>query len=221
MNLFLTGLALCHGVIPSFDTKMNKMIYESQSPDETALLEAAEQNAFKLLTRTKKNMEVEIMGSIEKFEILSTIEFNSTRKRMSIIVKNGDGIRLYSKGADNIMMERLDPLSNDANMVTKTMDTLIEFSNIGLRTLVVGYRNLTQEEYEHFEVVYDAAECSLVDREEKIDEAANTIETGLTLLGCSAIEDKLQDKVPETIDNLLQVIDNIDIGRYKILASYW
>ena len=136
MNLFLVALSLCHGVIPALDEKTGKMIYESQSPDESALLQAAEQNSFKLKLRSKKEMQVEIMGVVEKFEVLLSIEFNSTRKRMSVIVKNGDGIRLYCKGADNIMMARLDPNSNQ-EMLKKTEAMLTVFSNVGLRTLVI------------------------------------------------------------------------------------
>ncbi len=202
MELFLTCLSVCHGVIPAWDERSNRMIYESQSPDETALLQASEQNGYCLKKRTKQVMEVEIMGTVQRFEILTVVEFNSTRKRMSIVVRHEGVIYVYCKGADNIMMARLGD-HNDSNMVKKANDALIEFSNIGLRTLVIGYRTLTPEEFEHFKKVYDEAECSLVDREERISEASDLIETGLTLLGCSAIEDRLQDNVPETIDNLL------------------
>jgi phospholipid-transporting ATPase len=203
MEKFMTALCVCHGVIPAWDEKLNRMIYESQSPDESALLLAAEQNSFCLKKRTKQFMEVEIMGSLERFEILTVIEFNSTRKRMSVVVRHKGVIALYCKGADNIMMARMDPHKNDALMIQRANDALIEFSNVGLRTLVTGYRILTDEEFEHFKKVYDEAECSLVEREERISEASDLVETGLTMLGCTAIEDRLQDLVPETIENLL------------------
>ena len=47
------------------------------------------------------------------------------------------------------------------------------------------------------------------DREEEIDKIYNEIEAGLTLLGATAIEDKLQEGVPETIHNLSQAGINI------------
>ncbi|KAI8925711.1 hypothetical protein BC831DRAFT_459873 [Entophlyctis helioformis] len=170
MAMLLLALGLCHGVIPSIDERTGEMIYESQSPDETALLVAARQNGVKLLTRTKANMGV---------EILNVIEFTSTRKRMSVIIRTPEGIRLYCKGADNIIMARLsaDPKLNDASIIAKANDSLVEFSNQGLRTLVIGYRTLSNEEYETFRVQYEEAEQTLENREGRLDEAAQlTIE---------------------------------------------
>ena len=203
ISKFLTALSVCHGVIPTLDEKSGRMIYESQSPDETALLEAAEANAYRLSKRTKKNIEVEILEQIESFEVLGVIEFNSTRKRMTVIVKNKDGIRLYCKGADNIMMERLDKRKNDPKMLEKVNASLVEFSNVGLRTLVIAYRNLSEEEFQTFKEAYDKAEVALGEREELMDEASDIVENDLILLGCTAIEDKLQERVPETIEHLL------------------
>jgi phospholipid-transporting ATPase len=91
MEMFLTALSVCHGVIPAWDERTNKMIYESQSPDETALLTAAEQNQFCLKKRTKQFMQVESFGKIRNFEILTDIEFNSTSKRMSMVVRTDRG----------------------------------------------------------------------------------------------------------------------------------
>ncbi|KAJ3256260.1 hypothetical protein HK103_005623 [Boothiomyces macroporosus] len=201
---FFKALALCHGCIPAIDEKTGKMIFESQSPDETALLEAAMSNKYKLYNRTKQTMSVEIRDKKETFEILTIIEFNSTRKRMSAIIRSPEGIKLYCKGADNIMMARLDPEKNDPELLKKANESLTEFSNVGLRTLVIAYRDLTEEEFDFFKKQYDEAEISLDGREEKIAQASDIVETGLTLLGCTAIEDKLQDRVPETIENLLK-----------------
>jgi phospholipid-transporting ATPase len=205
MEEFLLALSLCHGCIPSWDEKRNEFIYESQSPDETALLIAARTNKYKLTKRSKQFIQVEVNGTNESFELLNVIEFNSTRKRMSVIVKTKKGIRLYSKGADNIMMARLAKSSeqNDPGMVKKAEDALIQFSNIGLRTLVIAYRDLTQKEFDQYKKQYDEAEIALEGREEKIGLASDLVETELTLIGCTAIEDKLQDLVPETIENCL------------------
>ena len=208
MDLFMMALALCHGVIPSWDETLGEMVYESQSPDETALLAGARSNRYSLLKRTKQYMEVEVDGKILKVEILGVVEFNSTRKRMSVVVRmNEDGkskIRVFCKGADNIMMARVDKTKNNAGVLQKASDALTEFSNIGLRTLVIGYRELSDTEFSRFKKNWDAAEISLsANREELLDAASDLIETDMSLLGCTAIEDKLQDKVPETIENLL------------------
>ena len=62
----MMALALCHGVIPSWDETLKEMIYESQSPDETALLIAARSNKYSLLKRTKQGMEIDVNGKIVK-----------------------------------------------------------------------------------------------------------------------------------------------------------
>ncbi|KAI8898706.1 hypothetical protein BC833DRAFT_525617 [Globomyces pollinis-pini] len=204
MKLFLQALSICHGVIPAVDEKTQKMIYESQSPDETALLIASEQNNYKLWNRTKKSMTIRINEVDQVFEVLSTIEFNSTRKRMSVIVRTPKGIHLYCKGADNIMLARLSNTKNDQAVIERANKALEDFSNVGLRTLMIGYKTLTEEEYENFRKVYTEAEISLDDRENQMDQASDLVENGLTMLGCTAIEDRLQDLVPETIENLLK-----------------
>jgi len=53
---------------------------------------------------------IDILGSTQEFQILNVCEFNSTRKRMSTIVRGPDGkIKLYCKGADTDILERLAP----------------------------------------------------------------------------------------------------------------
>jgi Cation transport ATPase (P-type) len=51
----------------------------------------------------------DLRGKKQRFEILAVLEFNSTRKRMSVVCRNTeDGvIRLFTKGADSVIMERM------------------------------------------------------------------------------------------------------------------
>ena len=45
---------------------------------------------------------------MQRFEVLAVLEFNSDRKRMSVVVRDGSGrLRLISKGADNVILDRL------------------------------------------------------------------------------------------------------------------
>jgi phospholipid-transporting ATPase len=47
-------------------------------------------------------------GFVHKFELLNVCEFTSTRKRMSVIVRDmNDKITLMCKGADSVILERL------------------------------------------------------------------------------------------------------------------
>jgi phospholipid-transporting ATPase len=206
---FALAISLCHGVIPSLDEKTGKLIYESQSPDETALLEAVSANQYSLKKRTKDIMTVEIDGVPKDFEVMNVIEFDSTRKRMSVIVKYDGKIRLYSKGADNIMFERLDKSAKENQKLDDTSNALAEFSRFGLRTLVVAYREISESEYHTFNKAYTEAELALEGRDEKINVVAETVECNLRILGCTAVEDKLQEDLPATIESILQAEINL------------
>lgn len=76
------------------------------------------------------------------------------------------------------------------------------FANEGLRTLLFAHRYLSEGEYSSWKKVFNDATTSLVDRQERIEAAAELIEQSLELTGASAIEDKLQKGVPDTIDRL-------------------
>jgi magnesium-transporting ATPase (P-type) len=77
-----------------------------------------------------------------------------------------------------------------------------EFAKEGLRTLVLGIRILSEEQCTEWLQLYKAASVSLKNRKELLTEAALRIETGLHIVGATAIEDKLQVRVPETIATL-------------------
>ena len=200
---FAETLSICHGVIPAWEEKKSQFIYESQSPDETALLIAIRSNNYKLIKRSKKSIVVDIDGIEVDFEVLDTVEFDSTRKRMTTVVRTANGIMCYSKGADNVMFERLGK-HNKVDIIDQAKSKLIELSEIGLRTLVMGCKKLTEKEYTEFKIKWDNAQVSLNDRESQMALAAATLECDFTYLGCTAIEDKLQDRVPETIEYLLR-----------------
>lgn len=72
----------------------------------------------------------------------------------------------------------------------------------GLRTLVLGIRDLTNQEFDNWKMAHHDAAISMDNREEKLDQVYNEIEKNLELLGATAIEDKLQDGVAQTIANL-------------------
>ena len=50
--------------------------------------------------------EKDVDEDILEFDILATIPFDSTRKRMSVIVQHKDEVIVLSKGADNVMLDR-------------------------------------------------------------------------------------------------------------------
>ncbi|KAJ3065340.1 hypothetical protein HDU98_011284 [Podochytrium sp. JEL0797] len=200
---FFTSLAVCHSVLISKDENhVDGFKYNAQSPDEAALVQAARDVGFVFKNRTITGLTVDVLGEDEQSELLNVIEFNSTRKRMSVIVRRPAGeIVLYCKGADSVIYERL--AKDQEAMKDITSEHLEEFAEDGLRTLCIAYALLSAEEYRKWAEEYNKAATSLEDREQKMDEVAEKIETKLILMGATAIEDKLQDGVPECIKTLL------------------
>jgi phospholipid-transporting ATPase len=120
---------------------------------------------------------------------------------MSSLVRTPEGkIKLYIKGADTVILERLAKEGNQ--YVDATLGHLEEYATEGLRTLCIAYRDVSEEEYASWSKIYDAAATTINNRQDLLDQAAELIEKDLILLGATAIEDKLQDGVPDTIHTL-------------------
>lgn len=199
---FLTLLSTCHTVIPEKNDKAPGGIkYQAASPDEGALVEGASVLGYKFVTRKPRSVAILRDGREEEYELLAVCEFNSTRKRMSTIFRCPDGkIRLYCKGADTVIMERL---GKDNPFTETTLRQLEDYAAEGLRTLCLAVREIPDHEFREWYQVFNTAQTTVSgNRAEELDKAAELIETDLTLLGATAIEDKLQDGVPETIHTL-------------------
>lgn len=67
-----------------------------------------------------------------------------------------------------------------------------KFASDGLRTLVLGIKDLSQRDFDEWKKAQHEAAVALDGREEKLDAVYNQIEQDLVLLGATAIEDKLQ-----------------------------
>ena len=102
---FFKLLSLCHTVMP--EEKNGKLEYQAQSPDEGALVSAARNFGFVFQSRTPNSITITANGEQEVHELLCILDFNNVRKRMSVILKKDGKIRLYCKGADSIIYERL------------------------------------------------------------------------------------------------------------------
>ena len=203
---FFRALAICHSVLsdrPEPREQPFLLEYKAESPDEAALVAAARDVGFPFVQKTREGIDIEVMGQPERYQLLQLIEFNSTRKRMSVLVRNPQGqVILYTKGADSVIYERLTP-DHDPELKAKTSRDMEAFANGGLRTLCIAYRYVSEEEYTRWQSVYDAATTS-ADRDTEIDKANAMIEHSLTILGATALEDKLQEGVPEAIETLHQ-----------------
>ncbi|XP_054806514.1 putative phospholipid-transporting ATPase 9 isoform X2 [Prosopis cineraria] len=207
---FLRLLAVCHTAVPEVDEETGKVSYEAESPDEAAFVIAARELGFEFYERTQAEISIREFNLKSKmkeersYKLLNIIEFSSARKRMSVIVRDEEGkLLLLSKGADSIMFERLG--KNGRMFEEKTKKHVDEYADAGLRTLLLAYRTLDEEEYNQFNIEFtEAKNLVSADREQIIEEVAEKIEKDLILLGATAVEDKLQNGVPECIDKLAQ-----------------
>ncbi|KAF7337884.1 Phospholipid-transporting ATPase [Mycena venus] len=219
---FFSVLALCHTVLVATDADGNITSYKAQSPDEAALVQAAADVGYVFRGREREIMLLQTPfapGTIERYELLNILEFTSARKRMSVVIrkltsrvegekaKEGEEedrtgqLFLLSKGADNVIFERLKQGTAD-ELKMETEKHLGEFAGDGLRTLTLAYKVLQEEEYVAWNERYHEATVALDDREALIEAVSDEIEHDLRLLGATAIEDRLQDGVPETIADL-------------------
>jgi phospholipid-translocating P-type ATPase (flippase) len=200
INDFFYLLSLCHEVFPERTDR--GLIYQGSSPDDIALVQGAQQLGIEFVTKDYNFLSIHnhFTKETKVFEQLVEIPFSSARARMSVIVREKDKKLIYilSKGADSKMLTKIniDPMT-----LADINETLNEFSKDGLRILVMAKKEINEDYYKQWERKYNIARNAgnTKDLEGLYDE----IEQELNLVGCSAIEDKLQDGVPDTINHLI------------------
>uniref|UniRef100_A0A4W6DS28 Phospholipid-transporting ATPase n=1 Tax=Lates calcarifer TaxID=8187 RepID=A0A4W6DS28_LATCA len=192
----------------AWDKEEGELRYEAESPDEAALVYAARAYKCSLVGRLPDQVTVELphLGKLS-FELLHTLGFDSTRKRMSVVVRHPltDQITVYTKGADSVIMDLIKPPNTgkrQKKIVYRTQNYLNLYAADGLRTLCIAKKILSKDEYACWLQRHLEAETAIQGREELLFESALRLETNLQLLGATGIEDRLQDGVPETIASL-------------------
>ncbi|XP_044762025.1 probable phospholipid-transporting ATPase IM isoform X2 [Coccinella septempunctata] len=196
---FFRLLALCHTVMS--EVSDGKLEYQAQSPDEEALVSAARNFGFVFRERTPNTITIEVMGTKEVYELLCILDFNNVRKRMSVILRRNGQLRLYCKGADNVIYERLKKGNDEIKHATQ--EHLNKFAGEGLRTLCLASRDLDEDFFNNWKLRHQQAAIALEGRDEQLDAIYEEIERDMMLIGVTGIEDKLQDDVPRTISNLI------------------
>ncbi|XP_069055473.1 phospholipid-transporting ATPase VB isoform X1 [Pleurodeles waltl] len=187
--------------------------YEAESPDEAALVHAARAYSFTLVSRTPEQVTVRLPhGTLLTFELLYTLGFDSVRKRMSVVVRHPitQEIIVYTKGADSVIMDLLedpthcnvDDQKRMANVQSRTQRHLDWYARDGLRTLCIAKKVMSEADFQRWSNYRQEAEAAIDNREELLMDTAQHLETKLTLLGATGIEDRLQDGVPDTIASL-------------------
>ncbi|GAW12766.1 hypothetical protein ANO14919_021370 [Xylariales sp. No.14919] len=207
------ALALCHNVTPTMEEEGGQTVtsYQASSPDEIAIVRWTELVGLRLTYRDRKRMVLESTDSgktVVRVRILDVFPFTSDGKRMGIIVQFDEDIQpslpsastgeiwFYQKGADTVMgsiVAANDWLDEEtANMARE-----------GLRTLVVGRKRLSPDQYNGFSSSYQDAGLSINGREAAMQRVvAHFLENDLELLGVTGVEDKLQKDVKPSLELL-------------------
>uniref|UniRef100_A0A8C1PW07 Phospholipid-transporting ATPase n=1 Tax=Cyprinus carpio TaxID=7962 RepID=A0A8C1PW07_CYPCA len=187
------------------EDEAEELLYEAESPDEAALVQAAKAYGCTLLGRSPEQVLVVVPGTGPlSIPLLHVLPFHSARKRMSVVVRHpltGEVV-VYTKGADNVIMELAEADGFSREVMERTQRNLDQYAREGLRTLCVAKKVLEEQEYEAWLKRHEYAETSIENREELLLESAERLETNLTLLGATGIVDRLQEEVPETIEAL-------------------
>jgi phospholipid-translocating ATPase len=208
------ALALCHNVTPTTEEEDGQKIttYQASSPDEIAIVQYTENVGLKLVHRDRQRIVLQSAATgrvVVRVRILDIFPFTSDSKRMGIIVQFDQGtesspasmqssseIWFYQKGADTVMSAIV--AANDwldeetANMARE-----------GLRTLVVGRKRLSSQQYFDFSRNYKQASLAIQGREVIMTKVVKGyLERDLELLGVTGVEDKLQKDVKPSLELL-------------------
>lgn len=206
------ALALCHNVTPTTDEEDGEVVtsYQASSPDEIAIVRWTESVGLRLASRDRKSMTLvstDTGKTTVQVKILDVFPFTSEGKRMGIIIQfnehQNDTVRpgtgeiwFYQKGADTVMgaiVAANDWLDEEtANMARE-----------GLRTLVVGRKKLSSEQYREFCTSYQEASLAINGRDAGMQRVVSQhLERDLELLGVTGVEDKLQKDVKPSLELL-------------------
>eukprot|EP00927_Polykrikos_kofoidii_P032216 TRINITY_DN27512_c0_g1_i1.p1 TRINITY_DN27512_c0_g1~~TRINITY_DN27512_c0_g1_i1.p1 ORF type:complete len:1537 (-),score=209.59 TRINITY_DN27512_c0_g1_i1:199-4809(-) len=226
---FFLCLALCHSCQAEQITDPRRqsgeskasasdsaVVYSGPSPDEVALVRGAQlvgvvfEERDRRLTGGMPGGDLVVFESFSeqrrKYTCLYELSFTSDRKRMSVVIRDPDGqVFCISKGADSVMLDLLEVAPPKS-----TLDHITIFSNQGLRTLIFAYTKIDPVFFETWDAAYtQALLLEGTAKEQEIDRLSSEIETGLAIVGVTAVEDRLQDGVPQTIQALREALIRI------------
>ena len=203
INEFLTALALVNECMVDANNNTDEVKYTATSPDDLVLIKFAAKQGYKLV-KTSFDEKVILIGNKHvKFKILQSLNFSSERKRMSIIVKDeNDIIKIYTKGADMEISKRLCQKSRTSENYRLTMQYIENITNLGYRTLMVAYREIKKQDYLTWKEKFQMEDLNGGKNTKIIELSYEAIEKHFELLGVTIVEDKLQEEVPQTIQQL-------------------
>ena len=175
--------------------------YAGMSPDEVALVQASSENGF---TMTRRDVEDGVdtihvkqhgVHAEHRYQILHEFEFDSDRKRQSVVAvchdpnTNQSQRVLFTKGADNVM-EKLIAAHPESRLPTEAQQQIFHFSTQGLRCLVLAQKELPDEIFKPWETKMKIAGQTMENRKKAIKECWADLERDLSFVGVSAVEER-------------------------------
>lgn len=209
---FFLNIALNHNVLTETDNETGETYYSGSSPDEVVLVQSAKEIGMEFLERSGDLSKIRIIDKEFTFQVLQRFEYSSERKRSSIIVKDEFGnIKLYMKGADKIILDKVDDYSKQF-IFQSTKEHLDHFCKGGLRTLVYSMKMIPEDLYSEWESEYNKLQDIVLSdksRKGELEKMIENIETKMTLMGATALEDKLQDDVKGVLNDFIEADINV------------
>ncbi|KAF4520666.1 hypothetical protein B566_EDAN006342 [Ephemera danica] len=198
VETFYLAVAVCHSVQVA-QSDSGEIEYQASSPDEKALLESASRCGIVFLGEEGDKLRVMCCDRELVYQRLETIEFSSDRRRMSVVVKDHENhIWLVCKGAESTII----PLCSTGPK-SETLKHVGDFATRGLRTLAIARRPLHPETWRRMRGELQRARQKVGPaRAAAVDTASAALESDLSLLGASGVEDRLQPGVKVTLESL-------------------
>jgi len=189
------------------------LFYQGPSPDETTLVDFAQKQGFEFIETSETHVKIHYFqdsgltddpeGVVKTYNIHRRMEFSSDRKRMGVLFTDPDDgkIKLFMKGADSEIKSRLSPDLIDDETNDYIDDFLARSSVKGLRTLLLGIKVLDESEFQEIKREFENAEDDIENRDTLLEECFDRFERDLILIGATAVEDRLQEDVPEILED--------------------
>uniref|UniRef100_A0A8C8G1A5 Phospholipid-transporting ATPase n=1 Tax=Oncorhynchus tshawytscha TaxID=74940 RepID=A0A8C8G1A5_ONCTS len=203
-ELFLRALCLCHTVQVKESTGQEDWVGDQVDGVlglDGEMVHPAELRGTGPVQLLFNNQSIHHTNELCGFGLISllhVLNFDPVRRRMSVIVRSKCGdIMLFCKGADSSIFPRV--RQEEVDRISMHVE---RNATEGYRTLCVAYKLLSSEEYAQADAGLREARLALDDREEKLMAVYNQVETGMSLIGATAVEDRLQEEAAETMEAL-------------------
>ena len=178
------------------------------SPEEEAFLRLCQAAGFVLEREAGGAFSVACPdGLVRRFQVLVTLPFDSVRKCMTVMVEQEGvpGALVLVKGADTALLPRERPGRRLAGAIParQLQAAVNSAATDGLRALVAAFRPVDSSTASGWQLDHASASCATPSRkQELLDQLASDMECDLDMVGCVALDDLLQEAVPEVVRSL-------------------